>query len=66
MMSLKKGGVMKEALLETGMMLLMVRTFQIVALLLRLFYFEGFTADSCIGPWIMLNTGLLLVSYFES
>lgn len=59
---------MKEALLETGIMLLMVWTFQILVLLLRLFYFEGFTAVSCIGPrpWIMLNTGLLLVSYFES
>lgn len=59
---------MKEALLETGIMLLMVWTFQILVLLLRLFYFEGFTAVSSIGPrpWIMLNTGLLLVSYFES
>lgn len=41
-MSLKKGGVMKEALLETGIMLLMLWTFQILVLLLRLFYFEGF------------------------
>lgn len=49
-MSQKKGGVMKEVLLETGIILLMVWTFQILVLLLRLFYFEGFTAVSCIGP----------------
>lgn len=50
---------MKEALLETGIMLLSVWTFQILVLLLRLFYFEGFMAVSCIGPhpWIMINTG---------
>lgn len=59
---------MKEALLETGIILLMVWTFQILVLLVRLFYFEGFTVVSCVAPrpWVMLNAGLLLGSYFES
>lgn len=45
---------MKEALLETEIMLLMVWTFQILVLLLRLFYFEGFTAVSCISPHLCI------------